>query len=298
MGYLESWSNRRRSKTESARDGALDGGRDGYWDCGVSVGAGDGAGGRDGVGKRLFGGGVGEFLPELGMVWEMEPLVPLFLQNLRMFLTLTIEVLRARVSLPGARLFGLWSSGVESSENLLDGALSSLMIIEVIEGFLALWVGLVGNSGTAGTGGTSSNGTNDEGYLPKGSGERGMMGDSRDRGGWRGGYKASSCLCFADDSSKERRVESFPLGNSFWVGCITTPFRAHCGWFARLVSKWRSRASAVNAEYRAVGQPASSDRLVLKHTVRLFIEREVIVPTLYSTSCCSCWGVWRGRKKL
>ena len=180
MGYFESWSNRRRSKTESARDGALDGGRDGYWDCGVSVGTGDGALGR---GKRLFGGGVGELLPELRVVWEIEPLVPLFLQNLRMFLTLTIEVLRARDSLPGARLFGLWSSEVESNENLLDGALSSLTIMEVMEDFLALWVGLLGSSGTAGTGGTSSSGTNDEGYLPKGSGESGMTGDSRDRGG-------------------------------------------------------------------------------------------------------------------
>jgi len=150
MGYFESWSNRRRSKTESARDGALDGGSDGYWDCGVSVGVGDGAGGKklfvDGVGsKRVFGGGVGEFLPELGVVWEIEPLVPLFLQNFRMFLTLTIEVLRARESLPGARLFGLCSSGVESSENLLDGVLSSLTIIEEIEDFLALWVGRVGS---------------------------------------------------------------------------------------------------------------------------------------------------------
>jgi hypothetical protein len=63
---------------------------------------------------RSCWGGVGEFLPELGVDWEIEPLVPLFLQNLRMFLTLTIEVLRDRESLPGARLFGLWSSGVES----------------------------------------------------------------------------------------------------------------------------------------------------------------------------------------
>jgi len=80
---------------------------------------------------------VGEFLPELGVAWEIEPLVPLFLQNLRMLLTLTMEVLRARESLPGARLFGLWSSGVESIENLLDGALS-LMIMEEMEDFLAL----------------------------------------------------------------------------------------------------------------------------------------------------------------
>ena len=29
-GYFESWSNRRLSKTESARDGALEGGRGGY----------------------------------------------------------------------------------------------------------------------------------------------------------------------------------------------------------------------------------------------------------------------------
>ena len=69
--------------------------------------------------------------------------MPLFLQNLRMFLTLTIEVLRARESLPGTRLFGLWSSVVESRENLLDGVLSSLTIIEEIEDFLALWVGRV-----------------------------------------------------------------------------------------------------------------------------------------------------------
>ena len=80
---------------------------------------------------------MGEFLPELGVAWEIEPLVPLFLQNLRMLLTLTMEVLRARESLPGARLFGLWSSGVESIENLLDGALS-LMIMEEMEDFLAL----------------------------------------------------------------------------------------------------------------------------------------------------------------
>jgi hypothetical protein len=50
--------------------------------------------------------GVGEFFPELGVEWEIEPFVPLFLQNLRMFLTLTIEVLRDRVSLPGGRLPG------------------------------------------------------------------------------------------------------------------------------------------------------------------------------------------------
>jgi len=126
---------------------------------------------------------------------------------------------------------------------------------------------------------------NDEGYLPKGSGESGMIGDSRDRGGWRGGYKASSCLCFANDSSEVRDRESFLLGNGF--DCIT-PFRAHCGWFARFVSNWRSRASDVKAEYRTVGQLASSDRLALKHSQTLLMEGEVIVPTLYSTSCCSC----------
>ena len=126
---------------------------------------------------------MGEFLPELGVDWEIEPLVPLFLQNLRMFLTLTIEVLRDRESFPGARLFWLWSSGVESRENLLDGVLSSLIVVEEIEDFPALWVGRVGISGTAGTGGTSSNGINDEGYLPNGSGERGMTGDSKDGGG-------------------------------------------------------------------------------------------------------------------
>ena len=240
------------------------------------MGAGDGAGGKklfgDGVGgKRLVWGGVGELLPELGVVWEIEPFVPLFLQNLRIFLTLTMEVLRARESLPGARLFGLWSSVVESSENLLDGALSSLTIMEEIEDFLALWVGRVDSCGTAGTGGASSNGTNDEGYLPKGSGESGMIGDSRDRGCWRGGYKATSCLCVGNDSSEVRGRESFLLGNGFGGDCIT-PFRAHCGWFARFVSNWRSRASDVNTEYRTVGQPASSERLALKHTVRLFIE--------------------------
>ena len=80
---------------------------------------------------------MGEFLPELGADWEIEPLVPLFLQNLRMFLTLTIEVLRDRESLPGARLLESWSSGVESRENLLDGVLPSLMIVE-IEDFSAL----------------------------------------------------------------------------------------------------------------------------------------------------------------
>lgn len=66
------------------------------------MGTGDGAGGN-----KLFVDGVGEFFPELGVDWEMEPFVPLFLQNLRMFLTLTMEVLRDRVSFPGARLFGL-----------------------------------------------------------------------------------------------------------------------------------------------------------------------------------------------
>jgi len=98
-----------------------------------------------------------------------------------------------------------------------------------------------------------------------------MTGDSRDRGGWRGGYRASSCLCVASDSSGVRSRESFLLGNGFGGDCIT-PFRAHCGWFASLVSNWRSRASDVIAEYRIVGQPASSDRLALKHTVRLFVE--------------------------
>jgi hypothetical protein len=96
------------------------------------VGAGDGGG------KKLLEDGVGEFLPELGVDWEIEPLVgPLFLQNLRMFLTLTIEALRDRGSFPAARLFELWSSGVESRENLLDGVLSS-MIVEEIEDFSAL----------------------------------------------------------------------------------------------------------------------------------------------------------------
>ena len=109
-----------------------------------------------GDGNRLLADDVGEFLPELGVDWEIEPLVPLFLQNLRMFLTLTIEVLRVRESLPGMRLLWLWSSEVESNENLLDGTLSSLTIVEEIEDFLALWVGRVGISGTAGTGGTSS----------------------------------------------------------------------------------------------------------------------------------------------
>ena len=132
---------------------------------------------------------MGEFFPELGVEREMEPLLPLFLQNLRILLTLTIEVLRDRESLPGARLFGLWSSVVESKENLLDGALSSLMMAEEIEGFSALWVSRVGIPGTAGTEGTSSDGKNDEGYLPKGSGESGITGDSRSGGAWRGGYK-------------------------------------------------------------------------------------------------------------
>jgi hypothetical protein len=81
---------------------------------------------------------VGDVFPEPGVDWDIEPLVPLFLQNFRMLLTLTIEVLRDRGSLPGARLFGAWSSVVESSENLLDGALSSLMIAEDIEDFSAL----------------------------------------------------------------------------------------------------------------------------------------------------------------
>lgn len=52
-------------------------------------------------------GGVGELFPEPGMDREIEPLLPLFLQNLRMLMTLTMEVLRDRESLPGARLFGL-----------------------------------------------------------------------------------------------------------------------------------------------------------------------------------------------
>ena len=168
--------------------------------------------------------------------------MPLLLQNLRMLLTLTIELLRDRVSLPGARLFGLWSSVVESNENLLDGALSS-MIVEEVEDFLAMWVSRLG---IAGTGGTSSNGTNDEGYLPKGSGESGMTGDSRDRWGWREGYSVSS-LCLASDSSGMSGDELFLPGDSFG-GCITTPFKAHFGWFARSASSWEFRASDVNVE--------------------------------------------------
>ena len=196
----------------------------------------------DGGGKKLLEDGVGEFLPELGVDWEIEPLVPLFLQNLRMFLTLTIEVLRNRESFPGTRLLELWSSEVESRENLLDGVLSSLMIVE-IEDFSALWVGRVDISGTAGTGGTSSNGTNDEGYLPNGSGESGMTGDSRDRGGWRGGYRvSSSSLCVASDSSETNGDEPFLLDNSFG-GWIVTPFSAHCGWFAGSASDWGSNAN-------------------------------------------------------
>ena len=187
-----------------------------------------------GDGSKLFGDGVGEFLPELVVDWEIEPLVPLFLQNLRMFLTLTIEALRVLESLPGARLFRLWSSEVESNENLLDGALPSV-VAEEIEDFLVLWVGRVGISGTAGTGGTSSNGVNDDGYLPKGSGESGMMGDSRGRGGWRWEYKVSSSLCLASDSSGMSGVEPFRRGDSFG-GCIATPFKAHCGWLVRSAS--------------------------------------------------------------
>jgi hypothetical protein len=45
IGYFESWSNRRRSMTDSERDGALEEGRGGYWLCGVSEGTGDGVGG-------------------------------------------------------------------------------------------------------------------------------------------------------------------------------------------------------------------------------------------------------------
>ena len=202
-------------------------------------------------------GGVGEFLPEFGVGWEIEPFVPLFLQNLRMFLTLTMEVLRARESLPGTRLFELWSSEVESNENLLDGVLSSLMTVEDMDDFLALWVGRVGISGTAGTGGTSSNGMNDEGYLPKGSGESGMIGDSRDRGGWREGYKASSSLCFASGSSGMSGDEPFLLGNDLG-GCIATPFKAHCGWLAGSASNREPRASDVNAECGTTGQVVSS----------------------------------------
>ena len=202
------------------------------------MGAGDDAGGNK------FEDGVGEFLPELGVDWEIEVFVPLFLQNLRMFLTLTMEVVRGRESFPGAK-FGLWSSVVESRENLLDGVLSS-MITEETDDFSALCVGRFGISGTGGTGGTSSNGMNDEGYLPKGSGESGMMGDSRDRGGLRGGYKTSS-LCFTRDSSEMSGDEPLLFCNGFG-SCIATPFSVHCGWFARSASDWESRASDVNVE--------------------------------------------------
>ena len=58
-------------------------------------------------GGGLLGDGTGDVFPELGVDWDIEFLVPLFLQNLRMLLTLTIEVLRARGSLPGARAVGL-----------------------------------------------------------------------------------------------------------------------------------------------------------------------------------------------
>ena len=95
-------------------------------------------------------------------------------------------------------------------------------------------MGRFGISGTAGTGGTSSNGTNDEGNLPKGSGESGMTGDSRDRGDFKGGYKVSS-LCLARDSSEMRGDEPLLLCNGF-SGCIATPFSVHCGWFARSAS--------------------------------------------------------------
>ena len=63
---------------------------------------------------------------------------------------------------------------------------------------------------------------NDEGYLPKGSGESGMMGDSRGREGWRWGYEVSS------DSSGMSGDEPF-LPNNGFGGCIAIPFKAHCG---------------------------------------------------------------------
>lgn len=223
------------------------------------MGAGDGAGGN-----KLFVDGVGEFFPELGVDWEIEPFVPLFLQNLRMFLTLTIEVLRDRVSLPGARLFGLWSSVVESNENLLDGVRSST-IVEETEDFLALWVGRVGTSGTAGTGGVSSKGINDEGYLPNGSGESGMIGDSRDRGCWRGGYNVS-CLCLAIVSSEMGGGESFPPGDGF-CGRVVAPLSARSDRFSRSASNWESRTSGVSFEKGTTGQTASSVRLALNYAV-------------------------------
>jgi hypothetical protein len=175
-----------------------------------------------------------------------------------MFLTLTIEVLRVREVPTGARLFGLWSSLVESNENLLDGALSST-IVEEMEDFLALWVGRVAISGTAGTGGTSSNGTNEEGNLPKGSGESGKTGDPRDRGDWRGGYRTSSFLCVVSGSSGMSGDEPFLPDNDFG-GCIATPFKAHCGWFAKSTSNLK------------VGQAGSSDRLAQKQSDHLSSE--------------------------
>lgn len=198
-------------------------------------------------GGGLFWGGVGELFPELGADREIEPLLPLFLQNLRMLLTLTIEVLRDRESLPGARLLGLWSSVVESKENLLDGALSSLMIAEEIEGFSALWVGWVGISGTAGTEGTSSSGKNDEGCLPKGSGDSGITGDSRPRGNWRGGYKFSPSLGAGSGFSEMSGGDPFLPCNDF-CGWIVIPFDARCGGLRRSASRWEFRMSDVKVE--------------------------------------------------
>jgi hypothetical protein len=173
----------------------------------------------------------------------------------------------------------LWSSVVESNENLLDGVLSST-IVEEIEDFLALWVGRVDISGTAGTGGTSSKGINDEGYLPNGSGESGMIGDSRDWGCWRGGYNVSSLCLGVVPSEMSGNVP----GEGF-CGCAVAPLSVLCSWFPMPVSDWESRALEVDFEKGSTGQTASSVRLALKHAVRQYARQVMILPTFCSTSC-------------
>ena len=114
-------------------------------------------------------------------------------------------------------------------------------------------MGRVAISGIAGTGGTSSIGKNDEGYLPKGSGESGIIGDSADREGWRGGYKLSSSLG-TGRSFSEMTGDPLPPGNSVG-GCMATPFDARCGGFEGSTPGWESRVSDVNV---TVGHAASS----------------------------------------
>lgn len=108
------------------------------------------------------------------------------------------------------------------------------MIAEEIEGFSALWVGI---SGTAGTEGVTSNGKKDEGCLPKGSGESGITGDSRFRGGWRGGYKLSSSLGVGRGFSEMSDGDPFLPSDGF-CSCMATPSEA----------RWEFRMSDINVE--------------------------------------------------